>query len=184
MPPTVADHLEHTTTRPNARSPLRPAPQDVQRFGMTTAAKAARLDDATNPRHIASACLDISFARAGSSGAVMAEGDQLWPRRVRLGIRAALRSWSRPELTDDAELLTTELVTNALRHGQDDLGVRVHIAAGRLWIEVQDGSHEPAEPRNASLDDEDGRGLFIVEAIADDWGVSPDGTTTWCSLPL
>ena len=151
---------------------------------MTTAATAARTDNTTNPRHIAYACLDISFARAGSSGAVIAEGDQLWPHRIRLAIRAALRSWGRPELTDDAELLATELVTNALRHGQGDLGVRVHIAAGHLQVEVRDGSHECPEPRDASLDDEDGRGLFIVEALADAWGTSLDGTTTWCSLSL
>jgi anti-sigma regulatory factor (Ser/Thr protein kinase) len=36
----------------------------------------------------------------------------------------------------------------------------------------------------ADADSESGRGLFLVASIADEWGVSPDGTTTWCTLTL
>jgi len=60
----------------------------------------------------------------------------------------------------------------------------VYLTDMHLLIEVRDGSHELPVPGDAALDDEEGRGLFLVEAIADGWGVSPDGTTTWCSLPL
>ncbi|MFE7243038.1 ATP-binding protein [Streptomyces sp. NPDC057580] len=42
----------------------------------------------------------------------------------------------------------------------------------------------PCEPRCAGPNDENGHGLLLVEPLAETWGVSPDGTTTWCSLSL
>ncbi|WP_246596407.1 ATP-binding protein [Streptomyces aurantiacus] len=129
--------------------------------------------------------LDVAFVRSSESmGGAIAEEDRLWPQQMRRAVRAGLSRWNRPDITEAAELLVTELVTNALRHGRGDVRVRVHLATGRVLIEVQDGSHEVAVPRNATPVDEDGRGLLLVTAIADDWGVSPDGTTTWCSLLL
>ncbi|MEV2234966.1 ATP-binding protein [Streptomyces phaeochromogenes] len=98
-------------------------------------------------------------------------------------VRAGLNRWERPELTEDAELLVTELVTNSLRHGRGDIRVRLYLSADRIRIEVRDGARETPVLRTATSSDEDGRGLFIVRAIADDWGISPDGTT-WCTLPL
>jgi anti-sigma regulatory factor (Ser/Thr protein kinase) len=152
---------------------------------MTPTATVARTDNRTASQHGAYTSLDVSFARAnGSAGGALAEADRAWPRRVRLIIRARLRRWGRPDLTECAELLATELVTNALRHGRGDVGVRMYPRADRLRIEVRDGSYECPVPRTAALDDEDGRGLLLVTAIADDWGVSHDGTTTWCTLPL
>jgi anti-sigma regulatory factor (Ser/Thr protein kinase) len=85
---------------------------------------------------------------------------------------------------ESAELLATELVTNALKHGRGDVGVRMYLDAICLRIEVRDGSPERPVAGDAALDDEDGRGLLLVNAIADDWGVSSSGTTIWCALPL
>ncbi|WP_405526753.1 ATP-binding protein [Streptomyces canus] len=106
------------------------------------------------------------------------------PRRVRVIIRAGLRHWGLSGLTESAELLATELVTNAFKHGRGDVGVRLYVTASHLLIEVRDGSPERPVSGRASLDDEDGRGLLLVTSIADHWGVSADGTTTWCSLPF
>ncbi|WP_405878576.1 ATP-binding protein [Streptomyces sp. NBC_01136] len=150
---------------------------------MTQTVTIARTDPRTTNRLRACTGLDVSFSRAsGSTAGANAAADQAWPHRIRRIIRAGLRHWGRPDLAADAELLATELVTNALKHGCGDVGVRLCPTADRLWIEVRDGSHELPVPRNATPDDEDGRGLFLVSSIADDWGVSPDGTTTWCSL--
>ncbi|MDV6291305.1 ATP-binding protein [Streptomyces sp. UP1A-1] len=99
--------------------------------------------------------------------------------------RASLTHWGRSDLADTAELLLTELVTNALRHAcGTEIGVRIYLRDAQLVIEVNDGSPVAPMPRPAGPDDETGRGLFLVEALADSWGVSPDGTTTWCTLPL
>jgi anti-sigma regulatory factor (Ser/Thr protein kinase) len=115
----------------------------------------------------------------------LSAADAAWPKRLRLIVHAGLTYWGRPDLIETAQLLLTELATNALRHGQvRDIGVRVFFRNDLLVIEVDDGSPTRPELRHAALDDEGGRGLFLIEALAEDWGVSQDGTTTWCSLPL
>ncbi|MGA5454774.1 ATP-binding protein [Streptomyces umbrinus] len=152
---------------------------------MTPTVTIARTNPSTSPRLNVRDGIEVSFARASDSeGDGIAEADQVWPSRVRRIVRTGLRNWGRPDLAESAELLATELVTNALKHGRGDVGVRIYPRADRLRIEVRDGSHECPVPRNATPDDEDGRGLLLVIAIADDWGVSPDGTTTWCTLPF
>ncbi|MGW3651054.1 ATP-binding protein [Streptomyces sp. NPDC000878] len=117
------------------------------------------------------------------AGAI-AEVDRAVPHRVRLIIRARLTHWGLPGLIDSAQLLATELVTNAFEHGHGDVGVRLYLTASHLVIEVRDGSRELPVLGNAALDDENGRGLLLVASMADHWGVSSDGTTTWCSLPF
>ncbi|MFF4575684.1 ATP-binding protein [Streptomyces sp. NPDC001410] len=115
----------------------------------------------------------------------LSEADAAWPQRLRRIVRAGLTYWGRPDLIETAELLLTELATNALRHGSGpDISVRVYIKDDRCVIEVNDGSPIRPELRHADPTDEGGRGLFLVESLAAEWGVSPDGTTTWCTLPL
>lgn len=127
----------------------------------------------------------MSFKRhEGSTAGVIAKADRPAPRRARITVRAGLRYWGQPGLIESADLLVTELVTNAFEHGLGDVGLRVYLTDTHLLIEVRDGSPAIPVPGNAALDDEDGRGLFLVASIADHWGVSPDGMTTWCSLPF
>ncbi|WP_338675861.1 ATP-binding protein [Streptomyces sp. SCSIO 30461] len=115
----------------------------------------------------------------------LSERDAAWPGRLRQLIRGRLIQWAQPDVIETVQLLLTELATNALRHGQgQDIDVRVLFCGGQCVIEVADGTPDPAELRDVTPDDEHGRGLFLVDAIADAWGTSPDGTTTWCSLSL
>ncbi|WOI63642.1 ATP-binding protein [Streptomyces fradiae] len=79
---------------------------------------------------------------------------------------AFLRHRSLDSLTDDAELVVSELVTNAVRHGAGPVGLRVALGVGELRIEVRDGSSIPARLRTADPADESGRGLFLVDAVA------------------
>lgn len=114
--------------------------------------------------------------------------DAVWPARFRRITRAVLNNWGYPDLVETAELLVTELATNALQHGAGShVKFRLRLHDDRLLIEVNDGSptvRVPRCPRRPSLYDENGRGLILVEALAETWGVSEDGTTTWCTLPL
>ncbi|MGP4049384.1 ATP-binding protein [Streptomyces sp. 2A115] len=152
---------------------------------MTPTAPIVQTDPSAAPRLGVRTGLAVSFARdSGSTAGTITEVDRAVPRRVRRIVRAGLRHWGQPDLIESAELLVTELVTNAFKHGRGDVGVRLYLTVSHLLIEVRDGSHELPVPSNAGLEDEDGRGLFLVNAIAEAWGVSPDGTTTWCSLPL
>lgn len=134
----------------------------------------------------ARAALVMSIERQPDpDSANLSEADAAWPQRLRRIVRASLTHWGRPDLIETAELLLTELATNALRHASGlDIGVRVCLQGGHLVIEVNDGSPTRPELRQAQPNDENGRGLFLVEAMADSWGVSLDGTTTWCTLPL
>ncbi|MEW1648619.1 ATP-binding protein [Streptomyces sp. NPDC091219] len=128
----------------------------------------------------------VSFERHRySTAGAIDEDDLAVPRRARLMVRAGLRYRGQSdELIQSADLLVTELVTNAFKHGRDDVGVRAYLTDTHLLIEVRDGSPEVPVLRDAALDDEAGRGLLLVSAVADAWGFSSDGTTTWCSLPL
>lgn len=85
-------------------------------------------------------------------------------------------------LIDDAVPVVSELVANAVQHGKGEVGLKVTVLAGELRVEVSDGNTAPARPRTADDDAEDGRGPLLVAALARTWGVSEDGTTTWCTL--
>ncbi|OON81132.1 hypothetical protein B1H18_09195 [Streptomyces tsukubensis] len=123
--------------------------------------------------------------RPGPGPGGISEADAAWPGRLRRIMRAGLTYWRQPAVIDSAELLLTELVTNALRHGPDhNIDVRVHLRSGRCVIAVTDGSSDRPELRDPGPTEEGGRGLLLVDALACAWGVSSDGTTTWCALPL
>ncbi|MGW3121371.1 ATP-binding protein [Streptomyces sp. NPDC001107] len=105
--------------------------------------------------------------------------------QMRRIMRAQLRYWDLMALADDAALSVTELVTNAVRHGEGrPVGLRVRCFADELRIEVTDGSPTRARMRSADATDQNGRGLFLVSAVSKEWGVSSDGTMTWCSLAI
>lgn len=115
----------------------------------------------------------------------LTQADALWPSRLRRIVRAGLRQWRQPDLVETAQLLTSELVTNALQHGKGpEIVFRLYLRDDQLVIEVRDGSPNLPALRRGGTDDESGRGLVLVDEMADAWGVSADGTTTWCSLSL
>ena len=97
-----------------------------------------------------------------------------------------LRGSADPDAVDTAALLTTELVSNAIRHTGDELSLTVRLGAGRLRVCVSDTSHRRPQLVQASARDTSGRGLHLVEALADRWGVDPDGRglgkTVWFEL--
>jgi len=110
---------------------------------------------------------------------------------VRSTIRHALHAFgvSKPVI-DDAVLVATELVGNALRHASalpsGDLEVCWEVDGERVTVQVTDGGgrqlpHMLTPDRDATT----GRGLMIVDAVAEEWGVeslSDGGTTVWASL--
>ncbi|MGW2016845.1 ATP-binding protein [Streptomyces sp. NPDC001927] len=130
--------------------------------------------------------LDLSIARRPSRASTeLSESDALWPGRLRQVVRASFTRWGCVDVVETAELLLTELLTNALRHATGpDVRVRVYLCDDQCVIEVNDGSPRRPELRNAGVDEESGRGLLLVDAMADSWGTSDDGTTTWCAIPL
>ncbi|MET8690534.1 ATP-binding protein [Streptomyces sp. NPDC004732] len=93
---------------------------------------------------------------------------------------AHLRLWGLPSaVRDNALLIVSELVTNAVVHGRGDVCLQVKGSHDRLFVEVVDESTTSARRRVAALEDDGGRGLFLVDALSEVWGVSEDGRTTW-----
>jgi anti-sigma regulatory factor (Ser/Thr protein kinase) len=101
-------------------------------------------------------------------------------------VRAALAR-SRPDVCEDVRLLVSELVTNAVRHGglrpDDEVHVHVIATAEAVRVEVTDpgrGFDPAAVPRPH---DTGGYGLYLVQRLADRWGVEPDdGVSVWFEL--
>jgi signal transduction histidine kinase len=89
-------------------------------------------------------------------------------------------------MRDDTLLLTTELVTNAVQYGDDEVTVRVWAEPHRVRVEVSDTN--PGQPRLGAtgIDDESGRGLQIVASLATRWGTMPGAAdpakTVWFEL--
>lgn len=77
--------------------------------------------------------------------------------------------------------LTAELANNAVIHAGTQFTVEVLPGEERIRVNVTDGSLAPPVPRSLGPDHPSGRGLRIVEALADDWGFSLDdrGKTVW-----
>ncbi|MET8217561.1 ATP-binding protein [Streptomyces hirsutus] len=91
---------------------------------------------------------------------------------------------------DDVVLVVSELVTNAIQHSHGQkVTLTLSLCNGCLRINVHDGvrSHRPTPGRPCN-EDEHGRGLLLVQAIAGarrgSWGVSDDGASTWCEFAL
>ncbi|MGW7067622.1 ATP-binding protein [Streptomyces sp. NPDC054855] len=113
--------------------------------------------------------------------------------RARSLLAEQARAWKVPDdVADAAVLLLSELMTNAVRHGRVPVGREVEarcvLGGGVLRVEVADASDALPCPRAAGPDDESGRGLALVELLADDWGARPRpygiGKTVWFELAL
>ncbi|MFH9015165.1 ATP-binding protein [Streptomyces sp. NPDC017943] len=106
------------------------------------------------------------------------------PRHVRRIVRSFLGQWGMPELSDAVELGVTELLANVVRHVPDRRCALLLLRQRTgVRVEVTDGSAElPRTPASLDEDSEGGRGLLLLEATADKWGVSlwaDGGKTVW-----
>ncbi|WP_262701170.1 MULTISPECIES: SpoIIE family protein phosphatase [Streptomyces] len=96
-----------------------------------------------------------------------------------------LRAWGLEDAVCAAELIISELITNALRYGAPPVHLRLLRGRG-LVCEVSDGSSTAPHMRRAATTDEGGRGLFLVAQFAQRWGTryTPHGKVIWAETPL
>lgn len=102
-------------------------------------------------------------------------------------IRAAVRAWGAKERADEIELAADELTTNALMHTDGGAVVTIRVMAGserRLRVDVEDRSSALPRRRDAGDDGVSGRGLMLVDRLADVWGVESRGSgkCVWCEF--
>ncbi len=108
------------------------------------------------------------------------------PALARAFLRDAACETHHARVVDEAELLVSELVTNAVLHGAPPITMRVECdGSNGLRVSVTDNNPQPAQVRQAGPADESGRGMRLVDVISDDWGVEPRtgvGKDVWFRL--
>ncbi|MEV4440821.1 ATP-binding protein [Streptomyces sp. NPDC049577] len=110
---------------------------------------------------------------------------------ARRRVLARLREWGIDEgACDDAQLVISELFTNAVRHTDSDkVSCQLRVSGAALRIEVADQGYASTQPRArcSGADEESGRGLLLVGVLSQAWGVRPDdsgrGRVVWADLP-
>jgi anti-sigma regulatory factor (Ser/Thr protein kinase) len=122
---------------------------------------------------------------------------ELYQRRVRLTrkpaaaaeargqVRAALRDWKVPVDLDIAVVLTSDLVTNAIIHGDGEtLTLAIRCSRGRLRIDVYDKSRSLPTNSDGPADSRAASGLVLVAALSTDWGSfrTPAGKAMYFTL--
>ncbi len=127
------------------------------------------------------------------TGEVLWRASRTWTFPASTASIAAARAAVADELTatafadrvDDVRLLISELVTNAVVHASSTFAVTCCWHTGLLRVEVADHSADAPVVQPLTLTEANGRGLFIVQAIAARWGVLPrddGGKTVWFEL--
>jgi signal transduction histidine kinase len=91
-----------------------------------------------------------------------------------------------PGIEASAALVTSELVTNAIEHSEEDIFVRFRAEHDMIRIEVVDSGGGTPEVLDRGSDNETGRGLLIVDRMTDGWGWHPlgEGKRVWADLLL
>jgi anti-sigma regulatory factor (Ser/Thr protein kinase) len=102
--------------------------------------------------------------------------------RARAFVAEMLESWGQEDRNDVVDLLTSELVTNAVRHASQTVEVGLALDDGVLRVEATDD--DPSEPTVPPLDraGESGRGMYLIDRLADGWGVEhrpPTSKAVW-----
>jgi hypothetical protein len=105
---------------------------------------------------------------------------------ARIHARLVLLEWSLSHLADDAELIVSELATNAITATSHPIALFLKFDQYVLLIEVWDTQREAPRPMPHAIDAESGRGLEIVSILSDRWGVrylETGGKVVWAQLP-
>ena len=117
--------------------------------------------------------------------ALILDQDRRSPAAARRFVSATLAVWGCAGITDEALLVTSELVTNAIVHASSGAELVLRFTGTALHVEVRDRSAASPTPHDAEPGDTGGRGLAMIDRIASAWGVTPiagGGKAVWVDL--
>jgi anti-sigma regulatory factor (Ser/Thr protein kinase) len=99
-------------------------------------------------------------------------------------VRDVLHDKSR-DILEAAELMASELATNCVQHAQTCFELVINDEQRRIRVEVRDTGQGRPVLQSPAPTEQTGRGLLIVEAMSDTWGIDPSsaGKTVWFTLP-
>lgn len=126
----------------------------------------------------------LASLRGSPAGFVASEPvrvDPAYVRQARERVTELARPWRFTAELDDVRVMVSELVTNGVRYGRGARQLTLARLADRICVEVSDHHDSHPRVRRQSLTDERGRGLAVVDALADRWGSRPTrhGKTVW-----
>jgi anti-sigma regulatory factor (Ser/Thr protein kinase) len=120
----------------------------------------------------------------GSVSSQVLAPEDLAPTNARQFARLACAGVAPPQLVDDVTLVVSELVTNAMIHGEGEIGLVLRVSEGEVFVIVEDhGCTVGPSARTPEPLEEYGRGLTIVAEVASSWGVQSfgdSGKLVWC----
>ena len=119
-----------------------------------------------------------------ASAAIMLRPEPQAVAAARRFVQRTMTQWGQDDLADHACLLVSEILTNAVHHARSPIGLRLHHTAREIVTEITDDNTHLPRCRLPGPDDENGRGLMLVDALASDWGSRPaeTGKTVWFTL--
>jgi anti-sigma regulatory factor (Ser/Thr protein kinase) len=127
---------------------------------------------------------DAKKANTGSAGFYLSNDDRA-PGEARRAVRTTFTQWRLPSVVNDAVVAVSELVTNAVRHGLPPVHLLLRRRPGQVRMEVDDARPDLlAAQVTPDLLAESGRGLAIVDELADDSGsqrIPGDGKSVYAS---
>ena len=105
-------------------------------------------------------------------------------RVARTALKEQFQDQLSRERLQDLSLLVTELVTNAVIHGEGTIRLKLQFDGSVVRGEViDDGGGFEREVRRSGAEDVGGRGLSIIESLASDWGIHEGTTHVWFEMP-
>jgi two-component sensor histidine kinase len=95
-----------------------------------------------------------------------------------------LSNWGVADVFSDLVVVTSELVTNAVRHAATDVEISIALQSDRVRLEVHDQSERHPVKADLAVARDGGWGLHIVERLAAQWGLEPRdrGKVVWCEF--
>ena len=144
-----------------------------------------RKDD--DVRLLVDVLVDVTAERRSPGASLRLAEDLNSAAHARRFVEETCAAWGLDAVIDDALLVVSELVTNAVVHGRSEAEVRLTPTLDMLRVEVADDGPASPDPQLAGADDEHGRGLFLIGVLSTAWGTESapgGGKVVWADLRL